>query len=46
MIALLESSFEHGIGVNAIDLGDVRKDASLERLKDELLSVEDAKVGP
>ena len=28
MIALLESSFEHGIGINAkIDLGDLRKDA-------------------
>ncbi|MGB1051410.1 MAG: phosphoribosylformylglycinamidine synthase subunit PurL [Chitinophagales bacterium] len=47
MIALLESSFEHGIGVNAtIDLGDVRKDAFFfgEAQGRVIVSVEDAKV--
>ena len=44
---LLESSFEHGIGVNAtIDLGDVRKDAFFfgEAQGRVIVSVEDAKV--
>ena len=47
MIALLESSFEHGIGVNAtIDLGDVRKDAFFfgEAQGRAVVSVEEAKV--
>ena len=47
MIALLESSFEHGIGVNAtIDLGDLRKDAFFfgEAQGRAVVSVEQAKV--
>ncbi|MGB0458354.1 MAG: phosphoribosylformylglycinamidine synthase subunit PurL [Chitinophagales bacterium] len=47
MIALLESSFEHGIGVNAsVDLGDLRKDAFFfgEAQGRVVVSVEEAKA--
>ncbi len=47
MIALLESSFEHGIGVSAtVDLGDLRKDAFFfgEAQGRVVFRVEDAKA--